>query len=254
LLSAVGLAVLVAVVSGATLVDLDRETAGILLNETAVGIAWKVRIGALLGALAVAALVRSPSPRLWMYLGASATALGTLAWGGHAAAAEGTFGTFDLASDILHLLAAGVWVGALFALVLLLFSSTIRTSRNQLRLAHRSLDGFSKIGTIVVAVLTLTGLFNGWRRIGPAHLLSLPNSPYGQLLLIKLVLFGLMLALASLNRFRLTPALARGLDAAGNIPTVASLRTSLALETGAAVAILALVAWFGTLEPPIPTG
>ena len=254
LLSAAGLVVLVANVAGSSLADPDAETTRILLNETAVGTAWKVRIAALVAGLATGALMRSPAARLWTGVSASAVALGTLAWSGHAATGEGMLGTIDLASDVAHLLAAGVWVGALLALVLLVFSPTIGTSQDQLRFAHRSLDGFSRIGTIVVALLTLTGIFNLWRRVGPNHLLSLPDTPYGQLLLAKLILFAVMLALASLNRLRLTPALARHLvDASGASP-VASLRTSLALETGAAVTILALVAWFGTLEPPMPTG
>src|SRR3546814_15261958 len=76
------------------------------------------------------------------------------------------------------------------------------------------------------------------------------QSAYGQLLLIKLVLFGLMLALAASNRFSLTPALATGIED-GNIEgAVLRLRRSLWLEGGAAVLILALVAWLGTLLPP----
>src|SRR3546814_19069319 len=76
------------------------------------------------------------------------------------------------------------------------------------------------------------------------------QSAYVQLLLIKLVLFGLMLALAASNRFSLPPALATGIED-GNIEgAVLRLRRSLWLEGGAAVLILALVAWLGTLLPP----
>ena len=96
-------------------------------------------------------------------------------------------------------------------------------------------------------------MLQGWRRVGIDQLLLLPTSPYGQLLLIKLALFALMLILASLNRFRLTPALGRDLTSDG-APAVNQLRASLALEAGAAVIILGLVSWFGTLEPPVPTG
>ena len=253
LLSALGLGVTLTSMTGSALSEVDAETAGLLLNETALGTAWKVRVLALCLAIAAGALVPGPGLKLWSYVGASAAALASLAWGGHAAAGEGMLRLMDLASDIIHLLAAGVWLGALFVLVLMVFSRTIHSNGEHARLAYRSLEGFSTIGTIVVILLTLTGLMQGWRRVGIDQLLLLPTSPYGQLLLIKLALFALMLILASMNRFRLTPALGRDLSSEG-VPAVSRLRASLALEAGAAVVILGLVSWFGTLEPPIPTG
>jgi copper resistance protein D len=71
----------------------------------------------------------------------------------------------------------------------------------------------------------------------------LTGSRYGWLLGAKLVLFCGMLALAGINRWRLTPALERGEHA------IAALRLSLCVETSAAIGILALVAWLGTLDP-----
>jgi putative copper resistance protein D len=77
------------------------------------------------------------------------------------------------------------------------------------------------------------------------------GSAYGQLLLAKLALFALMLALAGANRWRLTPALATAASAAdaNHEAVLSALRRSLIVEASAALAILALVAWFGTLEP-----
>lgn len=65
-----------------------------------------------------------------------------------------------------------------------------------------------------------------------------------------------MLALAAANRWRLTPALAAAVpgtdtdnvDADPDL-AIAAMRRSLIIEASAALAILALVAWFGTLEP-----
>jgi putative copper resistance protein D len=59
-----------------------------------------------------------------------------------------------------------------------------------------------------------------------------------------------MLGFAALNRFRLTPRLAAAL---ARDPTAAlcELRRSLLLETGAGMAVLALVAALGRLPPPI---
>jgi copper resistance protein D len=74
---------------------------------------------------------------------------------------------------------------------------------------------------------------------------------YGRLLIAKLVLFAAMLALASLNRFRLTPGFERSIAAADHARALGALRVSLAVETACAVVILALVGWLGTLEPPV---
>ena len=106
---------------------------------------------------------------------------------------------------------------------------------------------FSLLGTIFVATLVGTGLINGVMIVGWADLPALLGSRYGWLLGAKLALFGGMLALAALNRWRLTPALERAQS--NRAAAIGHLRWSLAVETGAAVAILALVALLGTLDP-----
>ena len=110
---------------------------------------------------------------------------------------------------------------------------------------------FANIGTVAVALLVLTGLINAGLLIGIDRLPMLWTSLYGQLLLIKLALFAVMLALAATNRFRLTPALGRILASADPSRRVGDLRISLAAESAAAIAILALVAWLGALSPPV---
>src|SRR3546814_13154080 len=78
--------------------------------------------------------------------------------------------------------------------------------------AHRALAGFATAGTVIVGLVIVTGIVNSYALIGPQNMSGLFQSAYGQLLLIKLVLFGLMLALAASNRFSLTPALATGIE------------------------------------------
>lgn len=66
---------------------------------------------------------------------------------------------------------------------------------------------------------------------------ALFTTVYGWLLIAKLAVFATMLALAAANRFRLTPALER----ADGDPSrqLKALRTSLAVETSAAMSIFA---------------
>ena len=77
----------------------------------------------------------------------------------------------------------------------------------------------------------------------------MPQTTYGRLLLAKLALFGAMLGLAAINRWRLTPALAAAGSDAGAWPAERRIRLSIMLETTAAILILVLVAWLGTLDP-----
>jgi putative copper resistance protein D len=160
---------------------------------------------------------------------------------------DGRTGVIHLTADIVHLLAAGIWVGALGALLWQLLTA----DRDDVAASHSALAGFATFGTASVALVLVSGLINSWLLVGPANLLSLGGSLYGRLLLIKLGLFAGMLALATLNRFRLTPDLRAALTN-GNVGLATQrLRLSLTLETLAAVVILGLVAWLGTLEPPV---
>lgn len=115
--------------------------------------------------------------------------------------------------------------------------------------AEPGLTGFAGLGTVIVAALAFTGAANYWFIVGPT-VQGLLSGLYGWLLVGKLGLFALMLGLAAANRFRLGPMLEASI--AGGRPEAALvlLRKSLALEAGAATAILLLVAWLGTLGPP----
>ncbi|MGV3555104.1 MAG: copper homeostasis membrane protein CopD [Croceibacterium sp.] len=170
-------------------------------------------------------------------LGAIAAA--SLAWMGHAAASESWV---HLVADALHAWAAALWIGALFGFLPLLRSAEGTPDIVQLETA---LVRFSALGVPLVLVLALSGLVNGWFVTGVEGVARLPFTPYGQLLLLKLAAFAAMLTLAGLNRYYLTPALAKR-----QLPgTVTSLRRTIVLETVLGLAVLALVAWLGTLEP-----
>jgi putative copper resistance protein D len=62
-----------------------------------------------------------------------------------------------------------------------------------------------------------------------------------------------MLALAAVNRFRLTPSLIAAVERRDPERTLKPLRRSIVLEFGLGIGILILVAWLGTLAPnPMP--
>jgi putative copper resistance protein D len=256
LFSALGMAVLAASMQGVGLFLLEFQPFWDLVRETDVGTAWAFRSAALLVALAAAIwMTRLPTAAATILTLAGLVAVATLVWSGHAGATEGPLGTIHRVSDILHMIAAAIWIGAVGAFLLLISPRCIRNTPDGLRLAARSLDQFSRIGTICVLVIAATGLINSQIIVGADNIGRSLASPYGQLLLAKLTLFGLMLALAAANRWHLTPSLtaAAGGDTGGvdadPEATLAAMRQSLVIEALAALAILALVAWFGTLEP-----
>lgn len=250
-LSMLGIAILSASMAGTSLLGVDRATIGAMITETPVGHAWQIRVAALLVIFAIATGKRETP--VWLSLGvfAAGVALASLAWGGHGAAGEGATGTVQLMADVTHLLAAGVWIGALAAFLGLLFGSRARPMPDHLGLLHRSLARFFMVGTIAVLLITASGMVNVAILVGPSHLLSLGDTHYGRLLMFKLVLFGAMILLALANRFRLVPALGASIAAGDKVPSLGALRWSLCIEAGTAMAILGLVAWLGTLEPSL---
>lgn len=246
--SAFGFAVMAASMMGVPLAGVDRETLEILAFETPQGWAFLVRQAALLIVLgASTGMARHPRVALAGIAVGAGVALATLAWGGHAGATEGGMGYFHLGSDLLHLWAAGLWLGAIVALGILVVRARAVPA---LRLAQRALADFSTAGTLAVGMLIVTGVINSVILIGFDSLPLLLSDLYGWLLLLKLLLFGAMLAIAAANRFWLTPVLDAAIADGEPGGAARALKISLAVETVAALAILGLVGWLGTLSPP----
>lgn len=213
-------------------------------TATQVGHALGFRVAAGLAGLVI--LLRAGrSGAVWRSLAVVAgAAMASFAWSGHGAAGEGPAGTIQLVADVVHLLAAGLWLGALAGLGLAAASAQVRTAPGRAALTA-ALEGFSGIGSTLVAALFATGLVNGWILVTPAKLPSLLQTTYGALLAAKLGLFVVMLACAALNRFRVTPALRAAVGDASPAP----LRGSLLVETVCGAGVLALVALLGLLAP-----
>jgi putative copper resistance protein D len=231
--------IMTAAMAGVALAEVDPDAIRMIVTDTPMGHAWVVRLAALAAFLGLILL----RPRAIVGIAVlGGIALASLAWTGHGAAGEGSAGTIQLVADVAHLLAAAAWIGALIVLSAMVFAG------DDPQKAHSALDSFSRAGSLIVGLVIASGLVNSLYLVGVRHLADLPATPYGRLLIVKLLLFAAMLGLAALNRFRLTPALAL---TAEQPPSFAALRMSLTIEAGAATAILALVAWLGTLKPPM---
>lgn len=214
---------------------LDTEMLRFIALEMSHGQGAAVRLLAL-GALAMLAR-SSRSSMLPTMLGV--VALGSLAWSGHAGAGEGGAGLLHKASDILHLIAAAIWIGTL-ALLLVAIGRRAPAIDDIVQALRR----FATIGTAVVGVLIVTGVLNLAMIADLGRPTDLIASAYGQTLAVKVALFLAMLAFAAANRWRFTPQLE---DAAGR--DTRAIRMSLSLELCLGIAVVLVVALLGTLSP-----
>jgi putative copper resistance protein D len=222
----------------------DPAILSTMIRDTDFGSVWVLR---LLLATALVLLLLPARVTAWRFhavLFGSLVLLASIALTGHAGSDDGTAGLRHRIADAFHLVAAGVWIGALVVFARLVMMALRKLRDDDLRALHHALSRFSSVGTVVVAILILTGLIN------PGFFSSSLKTTYTQVLLVKLAMFVAMLLLAAANRFWLTPRLAATLDSASGLESaVAALRLSLLTETALAVLVLAAVAWLGTLSP-----
>jgi putative copper export protein/mono/diheme cytochrome c family protein len=213
-----------------------------VLLHTTFGHDWLVRL--VLAALLAAALgsisaKQAPWPRWTIAALPAAAVAAALVHSGHAAATEGWLGTLHRAADGLHLIAASAWLGGLMPLALLLAAA----SRKEISpaAAREATARFSILGVLSVGTLIVTGVVNGWVLAG--NVPALIGTDYGRLLLVKVALFGVMVAIAAVNRLHLTPRLA-----AEDTAFRALARNSL-IEAAIGLAILVIVGALGTMAP-----
>lgn len=237
LLSVAGLVLMTRAMSGETQLAALWPHLQMMLLETDVGLAWALRMTAL-----AIVVIR---PGLWPASLAGAIALASLAWSGHGAMDEGWLRFWHFLSDILHLLAAGAWLGALLALVLM---ASGRIGDTRLRLLADAVKRFEWVGALIVLTVSVTGVMNYLFIVGP-RLDGALFGTYGQLLTIKVLAFAVMLVLAALNRFHLGPSLQQSLRDGQHLIAANALRRSVVMELALALLIVALVAWLGTLSP-----
>jgi putative copper export protein/mono/diheme cytochrome c family protein len=232
-----------AIMSGTPLPQaISLDTLGLVLGETVFGRLWVLRFGlaVALGALLLAtARSDDDGHKLRIAMGALVVAtayLAALAWAGHAAAGPEPQRDIQLFSDVIHLLAAGAWLGALPGLVWWLGRA------QPLDAAAQATRRFSTLGAISVSALATTGLINAWYLVG--NVPALFGTEYGRLLLAKLALFAAMLVIAAANRWYLTPRVAGHDHRSLNL-----LRRNAILEIAAGSVVVTIVGALGVSIP-----
>jgi putative copper resistance protein D len=218
-----------------------------VLLQTDFGNDWLVRlvIACLLAGTFVPLLAAKRNGSRWITAAAvvlAAALVGSLAWAGHAIGGTGAEGIVHPAADVLHLIAAAAWLGSLPLLALLLAQAQHDDAAHSA--ARAATLRFSTLGILSVGTLVATGIVNTWYLAGSVE--ALVGTLYGRLLLVKIALFCGMVAIAAINKFKLTPRLVHDVPAAA---ALRRLRRNAAAESLIGVIIVIIVAVLGT-EPP----
>jgi putative copper resistance protein D len=202
---------------------LDAASLEQVLSGTLFGQMFVLRV------IALAALIFIRANKTAAALSGLALALPAIT--SHAAASSpANFTAIGATLDAIHLLCAGFWIGGL-AMLANMLRHTETDKRATLLL-------FSESAMIAVALLVMTGLINAASIILGDK--GAPSPLYLGVLGIKLVLVALMLGLALVNRFRLTPQ--------GRFDAVAR---NVALELALGVAVTALAGVLGQIAPTL---
>jgi putative copper resistance protein D len=168
----------------------------------------------------------------------------SLGWVGHAVEGQGVARLVHQINQMVHLLAAGLWLGGLVPLVWLLERARSASGAAWISVAREVVPRFSQMGYAAVTLLAATGAVNTLLLVGSTQ--ALVGTPYGRLLGLKILLFLAMVTVALFNRFRLLPRLRR--EAQASEVAVALARPVL-FEQALGFAILAVVSVLGTWPP-----
>lgn len=222
-----------------------------VLSATQFGVAWEVRLflGILLAAIALPwrkPMANSGWRKLLTGLLAGAY-LGTLAFAGHGGEGLGFDRNIHLAADFLHLIAAGLWLGGLMPLVLLLAFLRLFREEDWLPAAAEAANRFSTLGIFAVGILLVSGTINASFLLSGIH--RLIDTAYGRWLLFKITLAAAMVVLAAVNRQHLLPQLYGDVATAHAAMTTRSLIRNTLIEIALGTGIVLVVGMLGIMAP-----
>jgi putative copper resistance protein D len=177
-----------------------------VIFRTHLGRAWLIRIGALillLITLLAGGRRRGSRGLMGLMLGITVVIAMTESASGHASD-KGDFSVPEI-MDFLHLLAAGVWGGGLFALSLVVLPKLTRAADQAAASLADVARRFSRLAGNAVGIIAITAFYNAWSYVGnfgPAW-----KSPYGLTVLAKIVIFLLLVLFGAFNRYVSVPLL-----------------------------------------------
>jgi putative copper resistance protein D len=240
----------IAAMMGAPIASLDWPMIEAMIIGTEMGMAFLIRLALLIVGLCALLASRAGRPTSLIAALCFAGALLTLSWSGHAAATEGGLGLFHRLNNGVHLLATSLWLGAICWFLMLMVKAHRQPDLIPALPLLRVMHGFAPLGVGLVAAAALTGLINAQLIFGLENSVAVLATPYGILLIAKVLLVGIMLAFGAHNasigrRAVFDPRR----ETAEPNNALSRLRRSLAGELLLAGGVIGLVAVLGTMSP-----
>ena len=202
---------------------LTMAHAVIIITETPWGMGWSWQLAASLAAWIAIAVA---TPRRWGVLLLAAAALGgSVGFTGHAAGAD-AYVSMVIAAHGLHVLAAGLWLGTLAITLSVTGPSAASTGSHVREHLARAIDRFSPQAMVCVVVLATSGVVAAWQHVSDLQSLF---TPYGFVLIAKVVAFGAAGSCGLYNWRVVRPSLAVHPDGASHLRSMASLELSCGL-------------------------
>ncbi len=189
-----------------------------LLLDSRFGMVWMIRESLLLACcvLLVIALAFWSRPASFLLaavtLGLACGALAAAPFSGHSATAEPAWPT--LAAHCMHLLAAGLWLGALPVIT----DAVAMVARGKPDAYPPVLDSFERFSALALPLMVAIAASGIW--IAVIHVGTFPalfGTTYGLLLIVKILLLAIVLAMAAGLRGKLLPRFARDAGFAGQL-------------------------------------
>jgi copper transport protein len=232
----------VAALGVAGVVEAEREAAGVpwaSVFTTSLGTVLIQRIAALMvTAAGIAALAVRGAKRKDLAVAVAGFGAAASMWVDVAASHAGAQApvAVNLLAQWAHIVAGGVWIGGLLALIV-----AVRGQPSEVK--GRAVRRFSTTAGVAIVVVALTGTFRAVIEVGSIR--QLVSTAFGVLILIKVGLFLALAALGAVNRFGNVPQASRALR---GLRRVAS--TEVVIGTAVVLAAAALV----NVAPPVASG
>jgi len=226
-------------------VGISSERFSLLLSSTW-GVGWLIQAVGTLAALAGFLLVRRIGPVAWALAAAGTLFVGiTPSLSGHAASVEGAR-TAAMFADGFHVLASGLWLGTLLAILVVGFP-VLRHEPESHRGAplHAMVRSFTPVALLAGAVVVATGLFASWLQL--TSVVDLFVTEWGRLLLTKLLFVAVVFAMGAVNWRRVQPRIS---EPGGD----RRLRQAASVELTATLLVLIITSVLTAVPPPAQAG
>ncbi|HEY4846760.1 MAG TPA: CopD family protein, partial [Methylocella sp.] len=243
-LGAVGAA---AAAAGIDAFSIDASVTATFLTKTGVGRIAIIELGCAVAACIPAVIAwmtvkKSSTSDLALLLAALVAGIGLAAFPFNSHPVSLDQQIAGLSASIAHRLALGVWLGGLPTLILLIGAGPVPDDTR--RLAAVILRRFSRLATVAMSVILVSGAFLTWYLV--RNFPALIGTEYGRLLILKLALLGGIFVIAGGLQRHLLPML----EAKPSDPTFRTYASRVKLETLLAILIVVVASDMAGLAPP----